>query len=298
MADVRLTATNPEDSSVVPVACNAKGELLLEEPQEVVGPEGPQGPEGPPGPDGPPGPSFDGQLNAALNVQGSGDFTHTVTREGRQNVSSFVSRHGELNTFGRHYEAFNYGDGNPCFSVDFTGTVMSNGNQTSFLAIHPAGSTNPGLYIQRGSSETVNIKADGSAKFTDFVLCTDGSDLSALYKDGNAVFSQGIYLIDPNPIRYLSATGPHGTGAGDLWFGNHRIQTTAFYEIWLEPDNEDNYVSTLAEDGNETRVYNGPTLDVKEEILLIKAALAEVMGKLRMVPPAGWEVWDGSNENS
>ena len=32
MADVRLTATNPEDSSVVPVACNAKGELKLEEP--------------------------------------------------------------------------------------------------------------------------------------------------------------------------------------------------------------------------------------------------------------------------
>lgn len=33
MTDVRLTATNPADSSVVPVACNAKGELLLEEPQ-------------------------------------------------------------------------------------------------------------------------------------------------------------------------------------------------------------------------------------------------------------------------
>ena len=41
MADVRLTATNPEDSSVVPVACNAKGELKLEEPIEVPGPPGP-----------------------------------------------------------------------------------------------------------------------------------------------------------------------------------------------------------------------------------------------------------------
>lgn len=30
MADVRLTATNPADSSVVPVACNAQGELLIE----------------------------------------------------------------------------------------------------------------------------------------------------------------------------------------------------------------------------------------------------------------------------
>ena len=29
MTDVRLTATNPEDSSVVPVACNERGELLV-----------------------------------------------------------------------------------------------------------------------------------------------------------------------------------------------------------------------------------------------------------------------------
>ena len=32
MTDVRLTATNPNDSSIVPVACNAKGELLISEP--------------------------------------------------------------------------------------------------------------------------------------------------------------------------------------------------------------------------------------------------------------------------
>lgn len=31
MTDVRLTATNPEDSSVVPVACNTRGELLVQE---------------------------------------------------------------------------------------------------------------------------------------------------------------------------------------------------------------------------------------------------------------------------
>ena len=52
MTDVRLTATNPEDSSVVPVACNEKGEILLAEPEVVEGPAGPEGPEGPPGPQG------------------------------------------------------------------------------------------------------------------------------------------------------------------------------------------------------------------------------------------------------
>lgn len=32
MSDVRLTATNPVDSSVVPVSCNAAGELLVAKP--------------------------------------------------------------------------------------------------------------------------------------------------------------------------------------------------------------------------------------------------------------------------
>ena len=49
MSDVRLTATNPEDSSAVPVACNDKGELLL---QEI------------------PDQSFDGDLEGDLTVTG------------------------------------------------------------------------------------------------------------------------------------------------------------------------------------------------------------------------------------
>jgi len=54
MEDVRLTATNPADSSIVPVACNDKGELLLEEP--IAGPPGEDGEDGAPGLQGPAGP--------------------------------------------------------------------------------------------------------------------------------------------------------------------------------------------------------------------------------------------------
>ena len=53
MDDVRLTATNPADSSIVPVACNDKGELLLEEP--IAGPPGEDGEDGAPGAPGAPG---------------------------------------------------------------------------------------------------------------------------------------------------------------------------------------------------------------------------------------------------
>ena len=63
MADVRLTATNPEDSSVVPVACNEKGELKLEEIPDQ---------------------SFDGNLQGDLTVSGSAEFA------GRVNVDSYI----------------------------------------------------------------------------------------------------------------------------------------------------------------------------------------------------------------
>ena len=70
MADVRLTATNPEDSSVVPVACDASGRLLLQDPEVV---EGPQGPQGPPGPEGPPGPK--GEDGDPFSGNFAGDVT-------------------------------------------------------------------------------------------------------------------------------------------------------------------------------------------------------------------------------
>ena len=41
-----------------------------------------------------------------------------------------------------------------------------------------------------------------------------------------------------------------------------------------------------------------PLRDVFAELNAIESALAQVMEKLRMTPPAGWEVWDGSSENS
>lgn len=57
MTDVRLTATTT-DSEVVPVLCNAKGELLLEEPSAP--------------------PEFDGNLDGDLTVSGSAEFTGTA----------------------------------------------------------------------------------------------------------------------------------------------------------------------------------------------------------------------------
>jgi hypothetical protein len=82
MIDVRLTATNPEDSTLVPVPCNTRGELLTVAPKiekipndveiegdltvtglingsDGKGEQGPQGPKGEPGGEGPQGPQGD-----------------------------------------------------------------------------------------------------------------------------------------------------------------------------------------------------------------------------------------------
>lgn len=78
MSDVRLTATNPEDSSVVPVACNAKGELKLEEP---IAP-----------------PEFDGNLDGDLTVSGSGTFAGNVQAGG--NPVNGEAQGSEIGSYG------------------------------------------------------------------------------------------------------------------------------------------------------------------------------------------------------
>ena len=103
MADVRLTATNPEDSSVVPVACNEKGELKLEEPIILEGPQGPKGDTGAPGKDGEDGvdgakgdtgaPGKDGEdgVDGAPGEPFYGPFTEQVTFEDDVQVGEYSS---------------------------------------------------------------------------------------------------------------------------------------------------------------------------------------------------------------
>lgn len=73
MSDVRLTATNPVDSSVVPVACNEKGELKLEEPILVEGPQGEKGDKGDPGD------PFSGNFADDVSFGGTATFAGDVT---------------------------------------------------------------------------------------------------------------------------------------------------------------------------------------------------------------------------
>ena len=101
----------------------------------------------------------------------------------------------------------------------------------------------------------------GNAEFTGSVESTGGSI------NANAFY---VGLPANNATRFSRAS--NGSVNSPLYIGNARILTDKVPTIRfeLEPDNDANYVTTtdVDEEGNtvETRVYNGPTLDVKDRL--------------------------------
>ena len=218
MADVRLTATNPDDSSVVPVACNERGELKLEEPIEVPGPPGQQGEQGPPGNDGKDGDPF------------TGNFAGDVTFDGTLKISAQTDD-----------------------SPDYIGFVPAYSSSVS-----------SGLVLRRCSPGGNNIGAmhivGGDNKFK------AGFDYNGhfFYSHREKVFN----LIESNGVAMVVETD-----ARDNWW----------------PDSL----------GKFTAEESSPVVrNIPKELDMIEATMVQIMEKLRMTPPSGWEVWDGSSENS
>lgn len=257
MADVRLTATNPEDSSVVPVACDASGRLLLEEPvQGPAGEQGPPGPQGDPGQDGDP---FSGNFAGDVTFGGSAIFAGIVDIGAGWDA-------GVSNTGGNRL------DSGSIYS-QVPSTVGDN------LAIYTA---------VKGTDQIVQFKADGSAAF--------GSRADT-----------GDWNISPiNGIRYNSGSNetvkllPEGSAlfSSDVVVGSRNKQWMLVEQGGLCHMVEQvragtaDLVAPAAE-----REY--PELrDVIGELNIVEKALEEVMVKLRMQVPAGWPVWDGSDEIS
>ena len=141
MADVRLTAINPEDSSVVPVTCDASGRLLLEE--RGVGPQGPPGPQGDPGQDGQDGDPFSGNFADNVTFGGSASFAGLVTGEAGGSFSggSFTISRAAGNNTGLIVGINN----SPRMVIDARGTTYigtDNNGQNSTITLQPDGSAN------------------------------------------------------------------------------------------------------------------------------------------------------------
>lgn len=136
MADVRLTATNPDDSSVVPVACNEKGELKLEEPLLS---------EGPPGKDGDP---FSGNFADDVTFDGSGEFAGRVT------AGEFTV--GADAYLGGNYQQSGVGDARGAGILRLTDTGGTQGAQQAFRITQNGNQPN---------NATIALNYDGTGTF-------------------------------------------------------------------------------------------------------------------------------------
>jgi hypothetical protein len=206
MADVRLTATNPEDSSVVPVACNSKGELLLEEPIEgPQGPQGPQGPKGDDGADGADGDPFTGNFSGDVNFDGEATFAGDVSQPD-----------------------FDYGVTNlGAFQIGAGGLFMQKSSSDESTAI--------GIY--NGTTElTLDIKGNGSATFGGSVGVgegnlpgVDGNTLGTFISSQGRVYAttysresvwEGYTLTGRSPTSQINADGSATFADGKAGFNS------------------------------------------------------------------------------
>lgn len=291
MADVRLTAINPEDSSAVPVACNAKGELKLESAPwlegnvsgdlTVVGYGSFANGQALIRSDG--GAEFGNQaiqLNATGDAEFAGSVRSTYSRVAAhpdQTTGSLIRIDGaEDNIIALDYDG----------SAHFGGTVYSK-NQLGLLSDSQVGA----LVAQNYSDKVVAyINCDGTAMFAD-------GDIS--FKTGGAVDVSGNLAIGTgiNNVR-IFANGS-ATFTSDVVIGSRGKQWTIVESGGLAHLVEvtrvlpGNLVSTA--DLVDPNSQYPPLRDIPAELTMVEEQLQKVMERLKMAPEAGWEVWDGSD---
>ena len=178
MADVRLTATNPEDSSVVPVACNAKGELKLEEFPDQ---------------------SFDGNLQGDLTVSGRATFGGSVlTQDGGVFVTRSITADDESLFFA------NDANGGGKFSVTRQGTyigdTITNAHQNANTALfnngavtfagNRAGFTREGyLWCTTERGDTIRLvgSSNGMAVWENYTPSTRLDEIKEQWSEKNGI---------------------------------------------------------------------------------------------------------------
>jgi hypothetical protein len=200
MSDVRLTALNPVDSQVYPVACNSSGELIVEQID--------------PGPDltvtGDLTVDGTSTLTGAVIADGSGTFKGDVTAELNTDYKSVIAPNGTIALYGAgNVTTYLDNDGTAYFKSKVTsGTINNTATDVSgarlnsignILIQQPSGSTSAIFEAYAGaiSSPTVNITADGAATFSGDITCSDNS--------------KGLILKSPNGTSYRITVANDGT---------------------------------------------------------------------------------------
>ena len=313
MADVRLTATNPEDSSVVPVACDASGRLLLEEPQVV---EGPPGPKGDDGKDGDP---FSGNFADDVTFGGSAKFAGgansisetgavTVTRDADDTGTSPYIRgvHGTDRTYEVTVEGLFLGGDLVSFpkvpnialynggSATFAGAIQTEKFVEIYRPVAEAGFG--ALYVgtKDGDTKTINGAWNGTGD-----LCIGSDNLSApavIKADGSATFASVLSTDDRlvcnaggkkpnNSTAFLmyqqdgSTTAVQMTAGGSAEFAGNKAGFTAEGYLWCTTRRGDTVILDATSNGLASWVEYTPTTridDIRDELNAIRGDAAEM----------------------
>ena len=291
MTDVRLTIV-AEDGQVYPVLGNTKGELKLEEPTLA---------------------SDDYVAKTGDNMTGDLTLgTDKITLDATDGSASFASDAVQIQ-----------GSSGQLYWDQPTGFLAMYGQRsgTGTFAITSDGQIRLGGADPTDSSKT-NILLegdDGSAEFAGDVTSSNGTNLATIGSSGNANFKRG-------GVGLVALNGFASTSFGIAITDDADISSSADYKTYLFSDGRAEFAGDVVV-GSRNKKWmlvesNGlchmveqsrastadlvapaaaeypPLRDVFAELNAIESALAQVMEKLRMTPPAGWEVWDGSSENS
>ncbi len=235
--------------------------------------------------DGPVGdylPITGGELTGDLEVDGS------ITAASNINNGTFLDSGGGSTGVGVRLDASGQiscsraQDASPLFKgYSSAGLVTSSINGDG--SITAAGD----VKIGDTSVSNINLSADGSSRFYGDMRINRRLDSSF-----NNV-SLAIDNADAAGVITLNNNGSITAAGGARFLGDVIIGSRG--SQWLI--RESNGVAMLIEQtrsGPEPRMQK--VRDLPNELDLIETALSEVMAKLKMVPPAGWPVWDGQDE--
>ena len=241
MSDVRLTITDPSTGEVYPVAGNEKGELKLEEPILVEGPQGEKGDKGDPG--DPFSGNFAGDVTFGAGLTwGSG--SGTLSDDGS---ATFIGGDFEINTSG------NVGD-DPLIRVKGV-------TETSWISIKPT--LNSG-HAEFDEDKWSSINCANFSNVTTHMTFADGS---AFFQKDVVVGSRGQtwMIVESNGLAHL---------VSQTFVAEQGVRVDEYPELRNIPGEIDQH---------------------KQVLELLRAEVQKIEEKLRIVPEAGWDVWDGSD---
>ena len=168
--------------------------------------------------------------------------------------------------FGKRVQGYEQVEGGNNINASYGAVLYSNNATASQATIYARNYDNSGtgnLILCEGPTggNAFTVNTSGSATFATEVVA------GVRDVDGVLMTSTGTVQGVVGGVSQYSLVGTTGNIEAKSYSKNGVPMLAADDAVlWTEADNDANYVTTTDAEGNESRVYNGPTLDVKERL--------------------------------